>query len=338
MFAIEKISSDTKVQELITLNDFSSAADHLFHSQLSNWELMRKNYKALEKVQLKSFWFDGFKLKVQYNPERIKSTSAEVDENSVANRKCFLCSENLPAEQKGILLDDNYVLLCNPYPIIEKHFTVASVSHQPQRISDCFSDFLKISKLLSPGYTIIYNGPACGASAPDHLHFQAVTKQFIPVEDDIQQMKNDFGKVLIENEITTTSSINDGLRKIILIESKDILSIEKTFRRIFREYESLSSSNSEPMMNLICSYDSEFGWTIIIFLRRKHRPECFYEDEPERLLISPAAIDLGGLVVTPRENDFIRTDKELLEKIFNEVSLDEKTFYLLQEKVKSILD
>ena len=328
------IFSNSRIQELINQNDYASAADSLFNSQLNNWELLKKNYQALKKIQTKSFWFDGFKLKVQFNTERLKSTSADVDSKSVLNRECFLCLKNLPEEQKGIVIQDNYVILCNPYPIFPQHFTIAELNHKPQRIQNCFIDFLEITKLLSPKYSLIYNGPACGASAPDHLHFQAGTKQFIPVENDIHQMKNDFGKILKEDEITTTSFINDGLRRIIFIESTKIKSIEKTFSMIIDEYKILTDSNSEPMLNLICSYNQEFGWNLIIFLRSKHRPELFYKEDPEKLLISPAAIDLGGVVVTPREIDFNKTDKLLLERIFNEVSLDKKTFSMLEERVK----
>ena len=329
------ILEDFQIENLLNNNNYASAADYLFSSQLNSWSLLKKNYDALRSVQTKSFWFDGFKLKVQFNPERIKSTSAEVDENSVKNRECFLCIENLPDEQKGIKLKGDFILLCNPYPIFQQHFTISSLNHKPQSISESFSEFLVMSRQLSPQYTLVYNGPACGASAPDHLHFQAGTKNFMPIENDIQQLKNDFGQLVQEDEITTTSFINDGFRRLILIESTEHKMIEKTFTRIYKAYEKLFQDDVEPMMNILCTYNSVFGWSVIIFLRSKHRPECFYKNDPDRILISPAAIDLGGVVITPREEDFIRIDKELLQQIFREVSLDEKTFSLLAEKVKA---
>ncbi len=172
----KKILNDPQTLNLISQKDYSSAADYLFSSQLKSWSLMRKNYAALNNIQTKSFWFDGMKLKVQFNPERIISTSAKVDDSSIANRECFLCTVHLPEEQKGILIRDDFILLCNPYPIFPQHFTIASLDHKPQQISEFFSEFLELSKLLSPNYTLIYNGPACGASAPDHLHFQAGNK------------------------------------------------------------------------------------------------------------------------------------------------------------------
>ncbi len=330
----EIILSNSQIQNFMSQNDYVSSADYLFDEQIKSWSLMKKNYDTLINIQTKSFWFDRMKLKVQFNPERIKSTSADVDESSIANRTCFLCMENLPKEQKGILLRDEFILLCNPYPIFPKHFTIADLGHKQQRISEYFGEFLELSKLLSPHYTLIYNGPACGASAPDHLHFQAGIKQFIPIENDIQQMKNDFGKIIQENESITTTFINDELRKIVFIESMDQSLIEKNFGKIFMEYENHTSIESEPKMNLLCNFDKEFGWSVIIFLRSKHRPECFYKNDPDRILISPAAVDMGGLIVTPREKDFVRTDKDLLRKIFNEVSIDQKTYSLLSEKLK----
>ena len=329
--------SDSQIQNLISQKDYSSAADYLFNSQLKSWSLMNKNYDALKNIQTKSFWFEGMKSKVQFNPERIISTSAKVDESSISKRNCFLCTENLPEEQKGILLRDDFILLCNPYPIFPQHFTIAALDHKPQKISEYYGEFLEISKLLSPNHTLIYNGPACGASAPDHLHFQAGTKQLIPIENDIQQMKNDYGQIVFENEFISTTFINDALRSIIFIESTDRSHLENTFRKIFKEYKNINPAEPEPMMNLLCTYDKEFGWNVIIFLRSKHRPECFYKDDPDKILISPAAVDLGGLVITPREEDFMRTQKGLIQIIFNEVSLDQKTFSLIEEKLKAEL-
>lgn len=333
----KKMLNDSEVLNFVSQNDYASAAEYLFSSQLKNWPLMQENYDALKNIETKSFWIDGMKLKVQFNPERIKSTSADVDEDSIAKRNCFLCTEYLPKEQKGILLRDDFILLCNPYPIFPKHFTIAALSHKPQRISENYGELLEISKLLSPFYTLIYSGPTCGASAPDHLHFQAGTRQFIPIENDIQQMKNDFGEVIQENEFITTTFINDGLRSIIFIESFHQSLLEKSFRKIFKVWENLSSTEPEPKMNLLCSYDKELGWNLIIFLRSKHRPECFYKNDSDKILISPAAVDMGGLIITPKEEDFIKTNKELLQKIFNEVSLDQKTFSLIAEKIKAEL-
>ena len=331
-----KILSDSKVQNFINQNDFESAANYLFNSQMKSWDLMRTNYDNLRHIESKAFWSGSYKLKIQFNPGRIKSTSAEVDEKSIKNRKCFLCLENLPMEQKGILILEKFVLLCNPYPILSQHFTVASIVHEPQRILEYISDYLLISKLLSNS-TLIYNGPSCGASAPDHLHFQAVTKQVIPIENDIQQLKNECGITVFEDDKISTSFINDGIRKIIFIESTDKEEIVNHFRKIYLAYQKISESDNEPLMNLLCSYNEEFGWNLIIYLRSKHRPEVYFSEEPKKLIISPAAVDMGGLIVSPRKEDFERIDLEVLQKILNEVSLSEAKFLMIREKVKSEL-
>jgi hypothetical protein len=182
---------------------------------------------------------------------------------------------------------------------------------------------------------LIYNGPSCGASAPDHLHFQAVTKQVIPIENDIQQLKNECGITVFEDDKISTSFINDGIRKIIFIESTDKEEIVNHFMKIYLAFQKISESDNEPLMNLLCSHNEEFGWNLIIYLRSKHRPEVFFSEEPKKLIISPAAVDMGGLIVSPRKEDFKRIDLEVLQKILNEVSLSEEKFLMIREKVKS---
>ena len=211
-----KILSDSEVRNFISQNDFESAANYLFNSQMKSWDLMRTNYDNLKHIESKSFWSGSYKLKIQFNPGRIKSTSAEVDEKSIKNRNCFLCLENLPMEQKGILILEKFILLCNPYPILSQHFTIASIIHEPQTILEYFSDYLIISKLLSNN-TLIYNGPSCGASAPDHLHFQAGSKQIIPIENDVQQLKNELGITVFENDKISTSFINPGKLPLLFL-------------------------------------------------------------------------------------------------------------------------
>lgn len=334
----QNIFEDSVVDSFIRQNDFVAAAKYILNSQMNNWELLKKNYDALKNIQIKSFWFDGFKINVQFNPERIKSTSAEVDQESVANRKCFLCVENLPEEQKGILFQDKFLLLCNPFPIFTEHFTISSLKHEPQRIDYHLEELLELTKLLAPGYTLVYNGPECGASAPDHLHFQTGTKLFMPIGNDVQQLKNEYGIFVNKGDEINISVINDRMRKMIFIESKEKSEISKVFKKILNIYKSFSANTVEPMMNIICSYGIEFGWNVIIFLRSKHRPECFYSKDSEKILVSPAAIDLGGILVTPREKDFVKMEKEIVRNILSEVSLDVKSFSLLTENLKDEFD
>ena len=192
-----------------------------------------------------------------------------------------------------------------------------------------------LSKLLSDKYTIIYNGPQCGASAPDHLHFQAGTKYFMPIENDFNSIKNEFGDIIIDSEELTITAAEDGLRRFISLESNDDKILLKAFTDFYDIYSELNSNNDEPMMNLICNLDEEYGWRVIIFLRSKHRPSHYYLEEENRIMLSPAAIDFGGVCITPVEKDFEKIDKKSLKSIFNEVAISSNDFETLKQKLQS---
>jgi ATP adenylyltransferase/5',5'''-P-1,P-4-tetraphosphate phosphorylase II len=196
----------------------SSQIKSLLDSQIVDWELAKNNYKGLESVKVKEFSFDGFSIKVQFNPSRIISTSAKVDAKSIQERKCFLCKENLPKDQRGIEYKNEYIILVNPFPIFPEHFTIPKVDHKPQRIKENFEDILDLSKDLQDRYAVFYNGPKCGASAPDHMHFQAGIKNFMPVDYEFESIQkinlSNYGKV----KISYTESY---LRNFISLESSD---------------------------------------------------------------------------------------------------------------------
>ena len=332
---MNKSKSTTNKQVLTYLNenDYANAAKLLLQIQITEWDKLEAGHKNLSSIKTKTFWFDGFKIKIQFNPGRILSTSAKVDVDSIKKRSCFLCKKNLPKEQKGIKVLENYLLLCNPYPVFPEHFTIVTTNHKPQNISSSFSDFIMLSKLLSDNYTIIYNGPQCGASAPDHLHFQTGTKYFIPIENDCHSIKNKFGDIVLDNEKLTLTAVDDGLRRFITLESTDDKILLKTFNIIYNE---LDYNNGEPMMNLICNYDEELGWRVIIFLRSKHRSSHYFLKGENQIVLSPAAIDLSGVCILPVENDFNKIDKELLVSIFNEVTMSFDDFDTLKVKLKNI--
>ena len=330
-----RLTTNKQIVTFLNEKDYANAAKLLLQIQINEWDKLDDGYKNLSSLKTKAFWFDGFKIKTQLNAERIFSTSAKVDENSIRSRSCFLCEKNLPEEQKGIKLLENYLLLCNLYPVFPEHFTIVTVNHKPQEILSSFSDFVLLSKLLSDKYTVVYNGPQCGASAPDHLHFQAGTKYFMPIENDFHSIKNEFGDTVLDNEHLSVTAADDGLRRFISLESNDDKILLKAFNNFYDIYSELNSNNGEPMMNLICNFDEEFGWRVIIFLRSKHRPSHYYSEEEKRIMLSPAAIDLGGVCITPLEKDFNKIDKELLKSIFNEVALSVKNFETLKLKLKN---
>jgi ATP adenylyltransferase/5',5'''-P-1,P-4-tetraphosphate phosphorylase II len=327
------LTNNQIIIDFVYQNLFADATRHLFETQKIDWSMLALGYKSLEDVKTKSFQFDGFTIKAQFNAGRITSTSAKVDAKSINERKCFLCKENLPENQKGILYYDKYLILCNPYPIFPEHFTITYKEHLQQRILDTFSDMLDLSKDLSKFYVVTYNGPRCGASAPDHLHFQAGNKYFMPIIDEFHQIKNEYGKVIYEDDVLSFYAIDDGLRKFISIESIDKELIVNTFNQFYNTYFELMNKVQEPMMNIVCFYEEEFGWRLIVYLRRKHRPDVFFAEDETKLMLSPAVIDISGVCVLPREEDFKHITKAMIENIFKEVFMDEKKFNELLAKL-----
>lgn len=329
-----KIFFNHEVDFLLIKENYGSALKILLVQQIKSWQQLSAAYTALAEVKTRSYRINGCKIKVQFNPNRYKSTSAKTDAESIKSRECFLCIKSLPEEQLGINYHDKFIILVNPFPIFPEHFTISSSRHQPQLLKANFKDFLKLTKHMSNYYSLIYNGPACGASAPDHLHFQAGTKRFLPVEDDIHRLKNEFGKIIYEDELFILSSIDEGIRKIILFESSNEKVLSDAFNKFYNIYKSFNNGEEEPLFNIISNYDDVVGWTIVVFLRSRHRPERYFREDDQKLLVSPAAVDLGGVLITPREKDFDNMNEEVISKIFEEVSLEKSSFHILNEKLK----
>ncbi|HSP89125.1 MAG TPA: DUF4922 domain-containing protein, partial [Ignavibacteriaceae bacterium] len=265
-----------KLNELILSNDYSSAVRLLLREQIKSWPDLEKSYTSYKTSQTKTFNFDNFIIKVQNNPGRLVSSSANVDKKTIETRACFLCVSNLFSKQKAIKHED-FLLLVNPFPIFPEHYTIPHKDHIPQTIKEWFGKMLLLSKDLSRD-VVIYNGPACGASAPDHLHFQAGTKFFMPVDDGFNSVKNKYGELIFEKESLSVTGIDDGLRKFIAIETDNIPSAEKVFNVFYNIYSKVSIEKAEPMMNIISFYEphdqnsSNPDWRVLIFLREKHRP------------------------------------------------------------------
>ena len=189
----------------------SSQATELLSKQLVTWPLAEKNYKALEAVQVKSFDMGGFSIRAQFNPARIVSTGAKVDARSLKERKCFLCPENLPVEQERLPFGFRHLVLCNPYPIFPQHFTIPTRKHTPQLILPQWNDFLELTRRLAP-FTVFYNGPRSGASAPDHAHFQAVTRGIMPLDEEVTQfIRHPYASVYDTRIFPLTGNLRPGL-------------------------------------------------------------------------------------------------------------------------------
>jgi len=298
---------------------YTGKINELFAEQLSDWSLAKLNYSQLEKVRIRKFSFGTFEVVVQYNPERIRSSSAKVDAKSIGDRPCFLCAKNRPPEQRGIDLDNNLTILVNPFPIFKRHLTIPSELHTDQRIGKNFDKMLSLAEAM-PLFTVFYNGPQCGASAPDHLHFQAGNIGFMPVENDFLSGRHP--KLLSSDKGMEIWKWESYLRGIITLKGSDRKKLVRVFDRLFDRLSETQPGRPEPMLNILTGYYQD-EWTIHIIPRKQHRPRQFFAEGDNQILISPAAVDLGGVIITPREEDFIKITKDDIEDIFRQVCFNE---------------
>lgn len=255
-----------------------------FEDQLASWQLVGERFRALDRVLAKRFDINGFEVTVTHNPDRIRSSAAKVDKASIAARRCFLCDANRPPEQRHLDWCD-YRILVNPFPILPQHFTIIAKQHRPQQVGGAIADMVALSQLM-PDFAVFYNGPACGASAPDHFHFQAVRRESLPM---FTSDALPFGVVRLMGDNATQQQVDAVLGRLPRDEQE-----------------------SEPKVNIFCSYVAGQP-EITIIPRRRHRPDFYGE---EGMLISPASIDLAGVVVAPRLVDYERITPEIIEKIY----------------------
>jgi len=298
---------------------YTEKINELFSSQLHDWELARTNYRQLEKVRTRKLDFGTFEVSVQFNPERMRSSAAKVDARSIGERPCFLCAKNRPQEQRGLSFDNRLTILVNPFPIFRRHLTVPSDDHIDQRIGNNLGIMLSLAKAM-PSYTVFYNGPQCGASAPDHFHFQAGNKGFMPLENDFQNGRHT--TLLFSEPGLEACKWKDYLRGIVTLKGSDREKLIRVFDRLFTGFSEIQPDRPEPMLNILVGYVSEY-WIVHIIPRKQHRPAQFFMQGNDQLLISPAAVDLGGVIITPREEDFNRINKNDIEDIFRQVCFEE---------------
>ena len=302
-------------------------ADALFQEQLGSWPLLGDNWEKLGEAQIKQFDFDGFSIRVQCNPKRIISSAAKVDRASIEKRPCFLCTEHRPPEEKNLWFGEQYEILCNPFPIFREHFTIASADHVPQEIEPEFGQFLELSRAL-PDMALFYNAPNCGASAPDHMHFQAGNRGFMPIEKELSTLKKNYGKVLYEDPGLVVSAVADGLRRFYVMESASKERLEQVASVAFFMIRKLQNG-AEPMINMLSYYDE--GWTVLLFPRDKHRPWQYFEEGEENILLSPASVDMGGALITPLEKDFLKITREDILDIFSQITFSAEHFASMNE-------
>jgi ATP adenylyltransferase/5',5'''-P-1,P-4-tetraphosphate phosphorylase II len=300
-----------------------------------NWPLAAANYKGLEKVEERSFQYGGFEIRTQFNPERMRSSVAEVDKKSIADRKCFLCSGNRPAEQDAIAFNDNFLILVNPFPIFNTHFTISCNSHIDQRFIPNIRGLLELAQAME-GFTVFYNGPECGASAPDHLHFQAGENGFMPIGKDFNRLKSSARKLYCGTE-TQVWAFDNYLRKMISVETSSLDEGMRIIGIYYLHFQALQPEKMEPMMNVLCTF-SDGKWTIHLFPRKAHRPTHFYEQEEKQILISPGSVDFGGVFILPRREDFDKITAADIADILEQVCVDQDTFQELTDKIENDLN
>lgn len=315
-------------QELI--ND--SPLMRFFNRQLEKWNDARKRYQDLLNVKTRELALGASTFKVQWNPARIVSTGAKIDKQTLAERPCFLCEQNRPKEQVKKIFDGQFDLLVNPYPILPIHFTIPSVKHEPQLIRKAY---VEIHKLLTeyPSMMVFYNGPKCGASAPDHAHFQAGTSGILPLQKAWQRLSRNLKPILKLNDEESISLIEEYPSPALLIHSKSEYSDEQLFIRLY-EALPMPEGEPEPMLNIV-SWRHDADYYSVVFPRKKHRPDCYYKDGDEQFIISPGALDMAGFIVAPRKEDFERLTPEIALAILNEVSLSNSELQQVISKLQA---
>lgn len=284
------------------------------NQQLEEWDTARNNFAALANVKVKTFMIGTTHFKVQFNPGRITSSAAKVDAKSLKERKCFLCAANRPAVQRGLEWGD-YTVLINPFPIFPRHLTIPDNNHVDQRIDGRIADMMQLARALE-GYTLFYNGPKCGASAPDHMHFQAGNSGFMPVEYDVVTAE----KTQVATEGSAKMSLVNGLsHSCFLIEADTVVDGAALFKRLY-DCLDIPEGEAEPMLNVLCRFVGN-GWHVLVFPRKKHRPDCYFKEGDENILISPASVDMGGVFITPLEKDFEKITADDIAQILSECCL-----------------
>ena len=290
--------------------------EEFFQSEKKNWPEAAARYEALSGVQTKALPLggDGEGLLAQWNPARMVSTGADVSKQALQKRPCFLCDSNRPAEQHALSVMRQYQLLVNPFPILPKHFTIPAREHTPQTIKGHFQDLFKMAQQM-PDYMVFYNGPLCGASCPDHMHLQAGSRGIAPLERDWKSIYEPALKPFAKG----ISLLTDYACPVLVIRTADVEEAQKSFNCIYNALP-LHEGETEPRMNVVC-WQQDGEVVTLVFPRAKHRPACYTAQGEKQLLISPGALDMCGLLITPREQDFRKITYEMAADILREVSL-----------------
>lgn len=297
-------------------------------AQLAAWPMARGNFEALKGVETKEFDLDGMHFKVQFNPARIVSSGAKVDAASLAARPCFLCGKNRPAEQIGLDRAEGYTILINPFPIFPRHLTVPEKAHTPQKIEGRMADMIKLASELE-GYTVFYNGPRCGASAPDHMHFQAGNTDFLTLPDALEDAEQ---KEIAADGASTLALVDSLPLKLFVIDAATPEEGARLFDRLYKALP-VPEGDYEPMMNIL-AWGTPAGVRVAVVPRKRHRPSFYGTEGDDCMLISPASVDMGGVYITPRPVDFERFGADTVRRLLDELCLSESEINAIASDVE----
>lgn len=309
-----------------------SSISRFFNRQLEVWTDARHRFRDLKHVETRQF---SDQLKLQWNPARIVSTGAKIDKKTLGERPCFLCDKNRPKEQMSKQIDEKFHLLVNPFPILPVHFTIPARKHQPQLIYKNYGEMHRFISLHSD-LMVFYNGPKCGASAPDHLHFQAGTNGILPLQTNWQRLSRNLTDIISLNDEEKISVVLDFIVPAFVIISKSAESDEALFRRLYKAMPQ-RGDETEPMMNII-SWRKGEEFISVVIPREKHRPEAYFAEGDAQFVVSPGALDMSGLIITPREEDFRKLTEEKALSLLQECGVSEEKMNAIIAKLKASKD
>lgn len=309
---------------------------NLLNEQYNEWQVLKQGIDSLKTLKHKIFKINNYQISIQHNPGRAISTFAKTDSKSITGRKCFLCKENLPSEERGICWKNNFTIYPNPFPILDEHIVIANDFHIPQLFENNIENFVLLVRDIGENLIVIYNGPECGASAPDHLHFQAFNKKnFITEKDFISSEKFNEKIILGSNRDFEISYIENYSRYILKLEMSESDKCIETVSGIFQVLKKFYNGRIEPMLNFAGFFDNG-KFKIYFILRDKHRPEEFFRNDDKHIGISPASIDLISSVVVPSVKDFEKITVSDIKNIFEQITMENNRFYNFIGELKCI--
>ena len=306
-----------------------SSISRFFNRQMEKWADARHRFRDLKHVETHQL---SDQLKVQWNPARIVSTGAKIDKKTLGDRPCFLCDKNRPKEQISKQIDERFLLLVNPFPILPVHFTIPARKHQPQSIYKNYGEMHRFLSLHSE-LMVFYNGPKCGASAPDHLHFQAGTSGILPLQANWQRLSRNLTDIISLNDDEKIALIHDFVVPAFVIISKSEDSDEALFQRLYKSMP-VRGDETEPMMNIIAWRKGD-EYISVVIPREKHRPEAYFAEGDAQMMVSPGALDMSGLIITPREEDFRKLTEESATAILQECGVSTDKMSSIVTKLKA---